>query len=254
MLGVAELFSVFERTRCTGAMRVVGANGEATLWVEDGDAIFLGDPGVVLDALIAATEGGAVGEFAFEITSVPASAEHRVTLDVLGASFEVRARDWNELALPFEAIVVMAATPPDSHVTIGADDWQVLSTVGTARRTVREVLDAIDGSPFDILSKLRVLIARQLITLEGVAPPLLEAPVDAPAAVPDAVPPPPPPPPPPPDPATRTGAGDRPPLLTVIAPARHTADPVFADVIMPPPISGDPWSLAPTDEPIEVAG
>jgi hypothetical protein len=186
----------------------------------------------------------------FYFTDGLTSSSGQPTVPVAAVLNEVRPQveEWRELqqVVPLEATVSLSPSPPGQDVQIRADQWKVLTTVGTGGSSVKEVIDLIDSDQIVGLRTLRDLQAAGLIVLgPSAAPPedhLAEsyrlATEDIPVA---------------------TSIPAPPPAMTLVdelrvdeAPAPPAHDPVGAEgsgfgslaevAIMPPPIAGDPWS------------
>jgi hypothetical protein len=250
LFSLSEVCSLLGTHHCTGAFHIGRADGQLSLWVDDGHVVGVTDPGALVDQVVAI---GALtgGWFQFESEPVSSTEGERVSFKAFVTQLDERQREWDAVVLPFDALVKMASVSPDADITIRSQDWKLLSTLGSEGQPVSAVIEASDHTPFETLQSLRALIDRRLVTLEGGGPDF-DPPND------DVAPPPAtPPPPPPPPPHHGAKAPSAPPRLTVIAPVREPVrEPVTAvlsGVVMPPPISGDPWSLTIDGDSVEEA-
>ena len=175
-----DIVELLGRTDRTGELQVVGKDVDRRIWVDSGDLVET-DP--------ATPDGGGLFELAciedgwFYFTvddKVPEGARTSIA-SVIG-DLGAQVTEWRSLVaeLPFESVVQMSTTTPGADVQIRADQWQVLSTVGTGR-TVREVIDIIPLHPLDSLRTLKELAGAQLISVRPPESTAEEAPASAPA-------------------------------------------------------------------------
>lgn len=268
-----DVLDLLARTGHTGELQVVGRGIDRHVWVDAGDLVdATGNSGLqaVLFELACRDEGW----FYFSCTTgVPEGAERLTVSDVI-SDLGPQVEEWRGLneALPFDATVAMSSSTPSDEVQIKGSQWALLSAVGSSGRTVRDVVDGGSNHPLDTLRALHELTEAGLIEVTLNPSPR----VDDDATLP-------PPPPPPPDatdapdapdaPATAWnkssvediggGAGatnDDSPLPPFVRPPNGEAPPapdgyitaetevVDADAVMPPPVSGDPWSSSLAEE------
>lgn len=249
LLDVLELLA---RTGRTGELQVVGQGLDRRIWVDRGDLVDTagnGAPGTGLFEMACIEDGW----FYFTLADSTPEALGRATLPSVIEGLGPQVTEWHSLAaeFPFDALVRMSSTTPADEVQIRADQWQLLSLVGAGRQ-VREVLAGSPMHPLDTLRTLRELAAGHLITVEraGAAEPPPPAPAGGVAAAdagagageadntddePDGAPAPAEPPPAAAEAPVAPEAGTA--LAAAASTPRRPQGPV-----MPPPISGDPWT------------
>jgi hypothetical protein len=258
-----DVFDLLARTGSTGELQVVGHGVDRRLWTDRGDLLQTPDVGLLE---LACLEDGW-----FSFTASPEAPDHAGRTPLATVVHDVGAQvvEWRTLtaALPPAAVVRMSAAIPDEEVQIRADQWQVLSLVGSGRT----VHDVVAGSPFpaiDTLRSLRELGEFQVVTVTRPTPAnpeLAVAPEHAPAPAAAAHEAPPakwPSDPEPPreaqhlraaQPARRPAGTPVPSTTATPAQSGAPAQPAVPlqapegdgrsrSGIMPPPISGDPWS------------
>jgi hypothetical protein len=214
---LSDVLTLLSSTAQTGELQVVGPTVDGRLWLERGQ---------LSNAAVgsAATVGEAVFELAcvtegwFYFTAGLVSSSGQPTVPVAAVLDEVRPQvaEWFELrsVVPLDAVVALAPHPPGDDVQIRGDQWKVLTTVGAGGNSVQDVLEALGGDQVVGLRSLRELADAGLIVLEGGSALSLPLP-----------------------PSFGATAGDAGPGLS--------EDASLADVaVMPPPITGDPWSPA----------
>ncbi len=114
------------------------------------------------------------GWFYFTLTGALPEGTERVPVVSLLADLGPQVDEWRSLVafLPFDARVSMSASTPAPAVQIRADQWQLLSLVGSPGRTIRAVIDTAEAHPLTTLRTLRELIDAQLVTMVLAAPSL----------------------------------------------------------------------------------
>lgn len=269
-----DVLDLLARTGHTGELQVVGRGLDRHVWVDQGDLVDASGSGglsEVLFELACRDEGW----FYFSATDgVPEGAERLTVTDVL-VDLGPQVEEWRALVsdIPFDSIVSMSTTTPSDEVQIKGSQWQLLSTVGSSGKTVREVVDTQGGAALDTLRTLGELVAAGLLSVTAAPEGSLSHLPDPP---PMAAPPPPPPPPdngssdtlwrepqvPPPEAGSRDRDMAEPPLPPFVPPAPEgwqatTGDEAAAasaegvdeaSAVMPPPVAGDPWSSSLTAE------
>jgi len=214
-----DVLDLLARTGHTGELQVVGRGVDNRLWVDAGELLQANTD----TANAALFELACIEEGWFYFTASTNMPEGRTRVPVTNVLEELgpQVTEWRELVtvLPADAMVKMSSKTPGGQVQIRADQWTLLSLVGSPGRTVREVIDECAQHPLDTLRTLRELADAKLIAVEteptGRAPsttirsplttpsepfrPLASvSPISpAPSAAPPAPPPAPPPPPPP---------------------------------------------------------
>jgi len=85
-------------------------------------------------------------------------------LDGLGPQVE----EWRDLTavLPPDTVVKMSSSTPSAEVQIRADQWQLLSLVGSTGQPVSEVVARSTAHPLDTLRTLRELVDARLLSSE----------------------------------------------------------------------------------------
>jgi hypothetical protein len=233
-----DVLHLLARLGSSGEFQVLGPDLDRRFWVDAGDLLDgSGDtPGARLFEL-ACLEGG---WFSFTAsTGVPTDAA-RSALAPLIDDAASRLAEWRALVrrLPFEAVVRMSQSTPSDEVQVRAEQWRVLSFVGPGR-TVLEVLSSSSLPAVDTLRTLGQLLDGQLLSVELPADHVDEGRVPVADT------------PPPPPPVEAAPAPEAVPARRPVG-TRHPADerpgraePVAGHAqtgIMPPPITGDPWS------------
>jgi hypothetical protein len=214
-------------TRQRGEFQVVAPGGDGRLWIDNGE--FTGFEVVNAKTLTQAVFDLALlpdGWFSFTLGREPTDvSDRRVVAEVLD---EVRPQveEWVELLqrVPLNATVRLSATPPGPEVQIRAEQWRVLTTVGTSGRVVRAVLDAFDDDHVVTLRLLRDLVESGLAELVGDDAVAMARPLDAPDASSE---------------SWSTAGADS-------APGSSSTSwqtvPAAEVEVLPPPISSDPWT------------
>lgn len=253
---LVDVLELLARTGRTGELQVVGQGLDRRLWVDGGELVDTtgsGNPDTGLFEIACIEDGW----FYFTLADSTPEVSGRASIPTLLEGLSSQVTEWRELveAFPFDAMVHMSSSTPADEVQIRADQWQLLTLVG-AGREVHDVLSASSLHPLDTLRTLRELAGGQLVwveaptgdgkTAEGTPPPPVakadqtngtapsaaaEAPTDtkhdstpADADGPTAT--------------TNGTAGDGAPPKSG---SEKSAAPEQGPV-MPPPISGDPWS------------
>ncbi len=215
VFALSDVLTLLSSTAQTGEVQVVGPSVDGRLWLERGE---------LSNAAVgsAATIGEAVFELAcvtegwFYFTAGIVSSSGQPTVPVAAVLDEVRPQvvEWFELrtVVPLDAVVALAPHPPGDDVQIRSDQWKVLTTVGTGGNTAQDVLETIGGDQVSGLRSLRELADAGLIVLDAGAASSVSLPPSFATA--------------------RPGTSPDP-----------SEDASLADVaVMPPPITGDPWS------------
>ncbi len=277
---LVDILDLLSRTSHTGELQIVGRGIDQRVWMDNGDLVTTGtrSPDTILFDLACIDEGW------FYFTESDASPDFgsRTPVNAVLVGVAPQVEEWRSLVarLPFDTVVKMSKSTPAAEVQIRGDQWQLLSLVGGGR-SVRQVVDASELHSLDTLRTLGELLAARLIEIDH-SQPSTEPPLEAPPA-PAVTPPPAPPraaePGPGPEAARRDPAGAStlppfvPPSPSSVPPvpegwvatdstngndAAHEAGeeqapasapgPPPASPVMPPPITGDPWSSALTTE------
>lgn len=215
-----DVLDLLARTGRTGELQVVGQGLDRRIWVDRGDLVDTGATGSPATGLfeMACIEDG---WFYFTLADSTPEVTARATISSVVEGLAAQVSEWQALAsaFPFDAVVRMATTTPADEVQIRADQWQLLSLVG-AGREVREVLASSSLHPLDTLRTLQELSDGHLVSVDhGDAGP-------AAGPTPDV-----------------SANGSPAPAGAASGGSARLPGPV-----MPPPISGDPWSVPAGDE------
>lgn len=167
LLDVLELLA---RTGRTGELQVVGQGLDRRVWVDRGDLVDTsgtGSPDTGLFEMACIEEGW----FYFTLADSTPEATGRAPIPSVLEALSSQVGEWNDLVsvFPFDAMVRMSSTTPADEVQIRADQWQLLSLVG-AGSEVHEVLSSSSLHPLDTLRTLRELTDGQLVAVERPAP------------------------------------------------------------------------------------
>lgn len=190
LLDVLELLS---RTKHAGDVHVVGEGVDSELRI-DGGELLTEDPASAPERVF---ELACHHDAWFTVTATvtatttattDAGAEvQRVRIEPITEVVAPRLREWDALVrtIPQSSTVRMAATTPGPEVQIRAEQWAVLSGIGSGR-TVRELLDATPGPSVDVLRVIQQLLDERLVVLEtnvapGHGPTSTNGPASAPA-------------------------------------------------------------------------
>lgn len=227
---LVDVLDLLSRLGSSGELQVVAADVDRRLWVDEGD--FLEPPGATPTGVLfelACVEGG---WFSFvPSTAVPDDAA-RVPLTSLVIDVSAQLAEWRALSrqLPFDAVVRMSQSTPADEVQIRANQWRILGLVGPGH-TVLEVLSTSLQPAFDTLRALQELVDGQLVVVELAEE---EAGVpETPGAQWEAA----------PEPAPEASFPGTPlPGTGPVAEPNDGPAVKHNGGIMPPPITGDPWS------------
>jgi len=288
---LVDILDLLARTSHTGELQIVGRGIDQRVWMDNGDLVTTGtrSPDAVLFDLACIDEGW----FYFTESDASPDFGSRTPVNAVLVGVAPQVEEWRSLVarLPFDTVVKMSKSTPAAEVQIRGDQWQLLSLVGGGR-SVRQVVDASELHSLDTLRTLGELLAARLIEIDH-AQPATEAPPElssAAAVTPPAAPGAPSAPSaaePTPEPERRdlAGATNLPPFVppspSSVPPvpegwvatdstngndAAHEAGEEQApgaaqasgrpatSPVMPPPITGDPWSSALTTEAPEENG
>jgi Domain of unknown function (DUF4388) len=252
---LVDVLELLARTGRTGELQVVGQGLDRRLWVDSGELVDTtgsGNPDTGLFEMACIEDGW----FYFTLADSTPEVSGRASIPTVLDGLSSQVTEWRELveAFPFDAMVHMSSSTPADEVQIRADQWQLLTLVG-AGREVHDVLSASSLHPLDTLRTLRELAGGQLVwieasagdgeTAENTSPPPVgngdqtngtapsaaaEPPTDtkkesAPAAADGTT-------------ATPNGTADD----GKSGAEKSAAPEQLQGPVMPPPISGDPWS------------
>jgi hypothetical protein len=145
-----------------------------------------------------------------------------------------QVQEWRDLLtrVPLDSEVTMARTTPGPEVQIRADQWRVLTAVGTSGRTVGSIVDELEDDSVVTVRLLRELVDSGLVVVTKADEPstvplsIIPEPLDEPAG---SVPPPPP----------GFVTSPAPPVLGISSDYGSGLDEL---PIVPPAITADPWA------------
>ncbi|HUA95188.1 MAG TPA: DUF4388 domain-containing protein [Acidimicrobiales bacterium] len=241
---LTDVLSLLAHTGQTGELQVVGAGVDGRVWLEEGE-LTGSAVGSSLTVSQAVFELGLLSDGWFSFTEdlrAPAPAPGQTVASVLSV-VGPQVEEWHELLgrVPLDAVVRLSPEPPSAEVQIRADQWQILTTVGKADLSVQDVVAALDHDQVVTLRLLRDLLDAGLISVDrGEAEVEVEVADEAAAS----------------EPSATVGLSSWPPPLSTpnssIPPSSEAAPAPSEIQVMPPPISADPWSVAPA--PVGEAG
>ena len=247
-----DVLGLLSETGQRGELQVVGHGVDGHLWIDGKDLV-----GATLDGANTLTQAVFElilldeGWFYFTSDQAPpaGSVQHKSVSSVINEVVP-QVQEWRDLLsrVPLDAEVRMAPTTPGPEVQIRADQWRVLTAVGTSGRTVGSIVEQLEDDNVVIVRLLRELADSGLILVS-----IKEEPPTVPSAVVSATPsttvtsspafagtddvvdagtvPPPPP--------GFVTASPAPPVIGIPADVGSLADEM---PIVPPPVSADPWA------------
>jgi len=188
-----DVLGLLAETGQRGELQVVGQGVDGHLWIDGKDFV-----GATLEGAKTLTQ--AVFEMIlldqgwFYFTSdqaPPAGQAQRQSVSSVITEVVPQVQEWRDLLtrVPLNADVRMARTTPGPDVQIRADQWRVLTTVGTTGRTVGSIVDELEDDSVVTVRLLRELVDSGLVLVTKVdvpaqaratipAPPAYEAPED----------------------------------------------------------------------------
>lgn len=230
---LVDVLDLLSRLGSSGELQVVAADVDRRLWVDQGD--FLEPPGATPTGVLfelACVEGG---WFSFIPSAAVPDDAARVSLATLIVDVSAQLAEWRALSrlLPFDAVVRMSQSSPSDEVQIRANQWRILGLVGPGH-TVLEVLSTSLLPAFDTLRALQELVDGRLVLVELPGQPsgVPEASTNGTRWEPAA---------PEPAPVTSFPGTPLPGAEPAAEPKDEPTDKHHVG-IMPPPITGDPWS------------
>lgn len=253
-----DVLGLLAETGQRGELQVVGQGVDGHLWIDSKDLV-----GATLEGANTLTQAVFElmlldeGWFYFTSDQVPPTGhvQHQSVTSVINEVVP-QVDEWKDLLsrVPLDSDVSMSPTTPGPEVQIRADQWRVLTAVGTGGRTVNSVVDELEDDNVVIVRLLRELADAGLIVIStkehsatmpsmtagattgapAQAPPVTATPTSSPedlvfdtvGAVP----------PPPPGFVTASPAA---PALGIPADVGALAEEM---PIVPPPVSADPWA------------
>lgn len=164
-----DILSLLSDTGQNGELQVVGPGVDGHLWVDGKNFV-----GATLEGANTITQAVfemmLLSEGWFYFTSDQAPPEGRSKQQSVSSVIsEVvpQVQEWRDLLkrVPLESQVVMAKTTPGPEVQIRADQWRVLTAVGTTGRTVRSVVEELEDDSVVTVRLLRELADSGLIEI-----------------------------------------------------------------------------------------
>src|SRR5580658_5670818 len=164
-----DVLGLLSETGQRGELQVVGPSVDGHLWIDGKDFV-----GATLDGAKTLTQ--AVFEMMlldqgwFYFTSdqaPPAGQTQRQSVSSVTSEVVPQVQEWRDLLsrVPLDAEVRMAPTTPGPEVQIRADQWHVLTTVGTGGRTVSSVVEQLEDDNVVIVRLIRELADAGLIAI-----------------------------------------------------------------------------------------
>jgi hypothetical protein len=232
-----DILSLLAETGQNGELQVVGRGVDGHLWIDGKDLV-----GATLDGAKSITQAVFEmilldqGWFYFTSDQAPPAGQvrHKSISSVI-SEVVPQVQEWRDLLqrVPLDANVQMARTTPGPEVQIRADQWRVLTAVGTSGRTVRSVVEELEDDSVVTVRLLRELADSGLIVIgnETDTPGAHAAP-GAPGVA---------------EPAAQTVAAQNTPAPDIAAEIPESSD----SVPLPPPgfVSASPASTAPGTSP-----
>jgi hypothetical protein len=245
--GLPEILTLLATTRQCGELQVAGSGVEGRLLLDGGDISGATVPGseTLTDAVftLALLQEG---WFYFTVGQAPPSTLPSRQVSDLLAEVLPLVDEWYALleSVPLDAFVHLSLEAPGPEVQIRAEQWHILTTLGTTARSTQNVIDTAGEEPIATLRVLRDLAASGLVVVElPPPPPRLDVPPAPPA---------------PPTVSTSTPSSWAPPPLDeepvplpapFEGPGEHHSEEdssfyaasSLADVAVMPPLGEDPW-------------
>jgi hypothetical protein len=171
-----DVLGLLSETGQRGELQVVGPGVDGHLWVDGKDFV-----GATLDGAKTLTQ--AVFEMLlldqgwFYFTSdqaPPAGQAQRQSVNSVITEVVPQVQEWRDLLtrVPLNAAVRMARTTPGPEVQIRADQWRVLTAVGTTGRTVGSIVDELEDDSVVTVRLLRELVESGLVVVNKVGEPV----------------------------------------------------------------------------------
>jgi len=230
-----DVLGLLSDTGQRGELQVVGQGADGHLWIEGKDLV-----GATLEGTSTITQAVfelillEEGWFYFTSDQAPPSAHaHPQSVSSVIGEVVPQVQEWRDLLkrVPLATEISMASTTPGPEVKIRADQWRVLTCVGTSGRTVGSIIEELDDDNVVVLRLIRELVDSGLVVIAGSEAPGGDARdgedrhLDRPGSV------------PPPPPGFVT-ASPSPPIggMTDVGAASEDLP------VVPPPVAADPWA------------
>ncbi|MFZ0667217.1 MAG: DUF4388 domain-containing protein [Acidimicrobiales bacterium] len=164
-----DILSLLADTSQNGELQVVGPGVDGHLWLDGKNFV-----GATLEGANTITQAVfemmLLDEGWFYFTSdqtPPAGKSKPQSVSSVVSEVVPQVQEWRDLLkrVPLEATVTMARTTPGPEVQIRADQWRLLTAVGTNGRTVRSVVEELEDDSVVTVRLLRELSDAGLIDI-----------------------------------------------------------------------------------------
>jgi len=165
-----DILSLLAATGQTGELQVVGPGVDGHLWIDGKDLV-----GATLDGAKTITQAVFEmilldeGWFYFTSDQAPPAGkvQHQSVSSVI-AEVVPQVQEWRDLLkrVPLDSKISMARTTPGPEIQIRADQWHVLTAVGTNGRTVRSVVEEMEADSVVTVRLLRELADSGLVVVD----------------------------------------------------------------------------------------
>jgi hypothetical protein len=164
-----DVLGLLSETTQRGELQVVGQGVDGHLWI-DGKSLVgsvLEGTGTITQAVF---ELMLLEEGWFYFTSdqaPPISSNKQQSVSSVISEVVPQVQEWRDLLsrVPLTAEVRMAASTPSAEVQIRADQWKILTAVGTTGRTVASIVDELDEDSVVTVRLLRELVDSGLVAI-----------------------------------------------------------------------------------------
>jgi len=169
---LVDVLRLLANTRKTGRLRLSGARGQGTVWLDGGGVVAAGATG-------SRTSDGLVdmffellryddGTFVFESDMTTPDAGAPADVDAVVAEAEVLLAEWRDIAAvvpSMDLVVRLAPELPNPEVVVDASRWRVIVATGSGR-TVRDLGDHLGLGELAVGKAVKDLTEAGLVTLE----------------------------------------------------------------------------------------
>jgi Domain of unknown function (DUF4388) len=169
-----DVLGLLSETGQRGELQVVGQGADGHLWIEGKDLVGASLEGTstitqAVFELILLDEGW----FYFTSDQAPPSGLGRPqsVSSVIGEVVP-QVQEWRDLLkrVPLATEISLASTTPGPEIKIRADQWRVLTTIGTSGRTVGSIVDELEEDNVVVLRLIRELVDSGLLVVAGSQP------------------------------------------------------------------------------------
>ena len=232
-----DVLGLLAETGQRGELQVVGPSVDGHLWVDGKEFV-----GATLDGAKTLTQAVFEmmlldqGWFYFTSDQAPPTGQtQRQSVSSVITEVVPQVQEWRDLLtrVPLDADVRMARTTPGPEVQIRADQWRVLTAVGTAGRSVGSIVDELEDDSVVTVRLLRELVDSGLIVVtktDEIAAAPVAGITDTTGDLSGSVPPPPP---------GFVTASPPAPVLGITSDYGSGLDEL---PMVPPPVTADPWA------------